>query len=353
MSIAAFEIASVTSREMKPHKTLRFSNVTPLELYVNSKLKPVFGLVLAIRTAHYQMDTNEPELAKKVSDIYTLGRFFGTDFVKACGNKNFSTRKANKALLQSIENIETGASAYLFPAIMRNHKMAYGAMSPTTAIYLQDNNFSGVTPQFVVEQMGERGFCGFLTQALLEAAYGPAFAQLPIKSQTALITHMGIRAIQLDGINEMLAQSEQMANAAIQELLQDATNKQETAKAILLRFINGKGKGKSGTCALLAAGKTCTDPARPNCIGCIFEVLERKLILKLKSEMNRVSLMMETDEIKENSVESERYQYLLEQVVIPKIVEICSTVKDYASQEELRLLLEIAEKGIETIDAAS
>lgn len=348
-AVANYELALITSREMKPHKTQRFTNVTPLILFVPQNLKRIFGLVLAIRTAHYQRDINESNLVKKVGDVYTLERFFGHDFVKACGGRNFATRKANKALMQGVANVTSGNESYFLPATMRNHKNAYGTLSPTTAIYLQDNSFAGVTPQFVIDQIGQRGFCGWLTQALLEQAYGSGFEQLPIKEQTALITNVGIGALEIDGLAYMMSRSELLATEAIRALLADAVDKKKTAEDILLRLITGGGVAKSGTCVLLAASKPCADVSRQNCLGCRFEVLERKIILKLKHELDRVTQTMETDKIKKNSVETKRLSYLLENVIIPQIVEICTTVRDVASREELQLLLNMAEKGLQSV----
>ena len=346
--VAAYEIALIESREMRPNKTRSSSNITQLQMYVPNEQRWVFGMALLIATAHYEMHTDEVSLVSKVNDIFTLRKFFGEDFVNACEGKNFSTRRANKAMLQSLSSTSTGTMAYLLPEIARNHKQSYGQLSPSTEVYLQDNHFAGVTPEFVINEMGKRGFCGFIKQILLETAFGDEFKNMPIKAQTGLIARFGIDTYGIERIEGIAAQAESTAAQTVKEILSSTGDKTQTAKDILLRLIDGKGKGKSGTCVLLAAGKPCADTARQNCIGCYYEILEVRLVLLLKREMDAAIQKIDAKDSEAYSMETNRQRFLLEEVIIPRLTEICATVKDYASIEELQILLDIAEKGLDT-----
>ena len=124
-----------------------------------------FGRIIAIATAHYELSPQAESFVVPTTNIFLIQQFFGDDFVEACERKNFSGRRANKALLQSVEFAGRQHEqlqpmvAYHLDSIMRSHKLSYGRPSDTTATYLKDATFTGLTPEFVAYQMFERGVC--------------------------------------------------------------------------------------------------------------------------------------------------------------------------------------------------
>lgn len=97
---------------LTPNKTKHVAYVPELKIFIPTSCETVFGTILSIAAAHYlianknEQPDNEklPQFIYKQTSLYVLRNFFGEKFSAACDDKAFSTRRANKALMQSVES---------------------------------------------------------------------------------------------------------------------------------------------------------------------------------------------------------------------------------------------------------
>lgn len=324
-------ISTIKSLNYTPSKTSMHSYVPVLQIFVPESCLYPFGLVLSIAAAHYALDVNAKAFVVRISDIFTISRFFGQEFTEACNNKSFSTRRANKALMQGVETIadsnEEGPRPYLLASIMRSHKGGYGTLSNTTSIYLKDANFTGYTPEFIIYQMFERGVCSFLVNELLKQSFGCSYVQLPVKAQTSLIKATGLSAYSIDSIRGVVNKAEEMSQTIVKEALLSEDATQEKARQILINLIDGNGVGKSSLCLMIAAGQACRIPERVSCIGCKYEILTKSVLAHYLGEYCRISQELESEAIKSIPIECKRREQALHNIILPKIEEACTLAK--------------------------
>ena len=102
INIAEYFIAANCLRLSKPNKTKGTAGVPDLYFHCPQSCLEPFGRILAIATAHYQLCPNAESFVIPVNDWLTIKRFFGDTFLAACGNRAFSCRRANKALLHQV-----------------------------------------------------------------------------------------------------------------------------------------------------------------------------------------------------------------------------------------------------------
>jgi hypothetical protein len=95
----------------KPRKTEAYEGVSELKLFVPESLRKPMGMILAVVVSHHGDIEPGDCFLKAVGQKKQLQLFFGKDFVTACGNRDFSTRRANKAYLQGLEAVAEDSSA--------------------------------------------------------------------------------------------------------------------------------------------------------------------------------------------------------------------------------------------------
>lgn len=325
----------------KPNKTSTYSNIAPLYFFCPESCKSVFGTILSIAAAHY---LNNPSLNRSfvvpVCDAVSIRNFFGPVFAEACGNRNFSGRRANKALMQAIE-LEAGGDVNPLVAMnmasqLRSHKIQYGKLAETTSVYLKDAAFSGKTPEFVIQQMFERGVCSFAIDHLLTLCYGERYKTLPVVNKTKVIAELGLTPYHSDVIRKMVMQAQDSAMAVVKELLQEGV----TAIGILDTIAQGSGLGKTpeDLCLRKAAGLACCDVSRQSCLGCRYEIRTKALVVRLTSAWSNLTQQMASEE---NDCIRKRNLYLAQEVLLPCLTEISCHLKGLSCSDELVLYGEI------------
>lgn len=194
VAVTQYLMAQIKSFAMTPSKTTLATNsyVPELHLFVPTDCEYPLGVILSIAAAHFELDSSAEQFVLKRNCIADIRNFFGSEFSDACNNKSFSTRRANKALMQAVgcaTGNGTGPRPYLFASIMRSHKGGYAKLPETTEIYLRDANFSGYTPEFIIYQMFLRGICSFYADALLRYSFGAQYTTLLQRSQADHRSH--------------------------------------------------------------------------------------------------------------------------------------------------------------------
>ncbi|MDF2478506.1 MAG: hypothetical protein K0S24_3989 [Sphingobacterium sp.] len=342
LQIEAYLERAVEIMEMCPHKTEQHSYVPLLRLYVPESCKVPFGIVLSIATAHYELDSKTDIFVRRIRDIRTIHKFFGKEFADACGNKDFSTRRANKALLQGVysvaEDRDGQPKPYLLAALMRSHKGGYATLPETTEIYLKDAKFSGESPEFILYQMLERGICSFAVDLLLIKYFGSSYQTLPIVLQTSLIKTVGLSAYEVQSIEQMIQDAENQAVTMVQSIFTQIGHNSDE-KIIAANIVNavlndcGTGKNNQSICLLLAAGMKCRCPMRSLCLGCAFEIRTKSTLSFYTSEAKRISSELQSM-VEQNSLGYKRNEYAMKHIILPAIYEIAVHMEKYTSAEE-------------------
>lgn len=303
-----------------------------------------FGRILAIAAAHYQL-TDSESFVVPVTDWYTIKQFFGSDFLKACGNRPFSGRRANKALLQSVEFVGREDSqlppmiTYHLASIMRSHKLSCGKPSMVTDIYLRDANFAGQAPEYVAYQMFERGVCSFVVDVMLEKCYGREYTRLSVGQKTQAITELGLSPAGAAGVLQCIQIAQDRAVETLAEVCQDNA----TIESALKMIASGRGHGKDQDvyCLCKAAGKTCLHRDRLSCLGCKYEIKTKALLLRYAVVHQSLASADGTSD-----AEQIRRKYLYTNVTWPAMMELLSHLERDTIPTEFNLYRNLVEEAM-------
>jgi len=332
---------------MKPNKTESFD--TPeLKLFVAESLRKHLAFILATAASYQENISPGEAFIRRAGSVTEIRDFFGANFLAACGNKGFSTRRANKSYLQGLEahadNAPGKPKGYMLAALARSHKGGYGALPRTTEIYLRDARFSGYSPEFVAREMFERGVFSFIPALLLDMYEGNRYAKLPASAQTQLMAEIGIGATGLEGLAFTVQRAFEKARRAVAEIMERPIEMRESVENILQNIASGNAPGRQDgfLCLMTAAGLACTDSDRSSCIGCGSEIYTKTILRLLISEYSR---LLQKKKISEKP-ESDRCDSIIKKAVLPAISEILSSAERLCRGADIAPLLKELERGL-------
>lgn len=332
---------------MKPNKTKDF-NVPALKLEIAESLREPFGFIFSAAASYHDDTSPGDTFVRRAGCFVELQGFFGADFVSSCGNKGFSTRRANKSYLQGIEaaagNAPGKPKGYMLAALARSHKNGYGALPQTTEIYLRDARFSGYSPEFIAREMFERGVFSFIPALLLDMYEDGHYEKLPVAEQTKLIAEVGVSPSGLEELTSTVQYALAKAHQAVSEIIARPQQMRESVESILQNIASGNATGRQDgfLCLMTAAGFGCTDTDRSCCIGCGYEIYTKTILRLLISECMRLSDKKKSA----NKTESARCKAILKKAVLPAISEILHSAERLYPDAELRPLLLEIERGL-------
>ena len=333
----------------KPNKTKGTPGVLGLYFCCPQSCLESFGTILSIAAAHHSLTPNVGTFINPVRHWTVINQFFGYEFLAACGNRSFSGQRANKSLLQCVELVGREGEklsptvSYFLASIVRSHNLSYGKLSDTTDIYLRDAAFSGLTPEYVIYQMWERGVCSFITDVLCKKCYGDQYSCLPIAQQTEVIKSVGLTPAQTANI----LQSVQYAEDAACEVIQTICQSRKSMEQVLQQIAMGHGSGKSYDvfCLCKAAGMDCKHKRRLNCMGCKYEIRTKAILLRYAVNHHK---LMQTDGLSETEIR--RRIYLCKTTTYPAIREILVHLESETDGDEYsiyrQLVQEVTKRGI-------
>lgn len=344
IGIAEYFIAENSLLLNVPNKTKGTTAVPRLYFYCPQSCLESFGRILAIAAAHHQLSSKKGAFVTPVKDWVTIRQFFGDWFLDACGNRSFSGRRANKALLQSIEYIGREENqlpplvAYHLASVMRSHKLHYGKTAETTDIYLRDASFSGHTPEYIIYQMWERGVCSFVVDAMLGICYGEHYSRLSVSQQTKAIGALRLSPANTADILRCVQNAMDRACQTVAEVSQD----KETLSSALREIAMGRGTGKDQDvfCVWKAIGKQCVDKARLSCMGCQYEIRTKALLLRYATNHRILTASCEAM----TEAEKTRKKFLFTQVTWPAMTEILTHLSSVTNAEENTLYKNLIEE---------
>ena len=291
---------------LTPSKTSAHSNISAIKFTVPESCEVHIGKLFAICEAHRiiaGISDDEP-LIRKINDYDRITRYMGDEIGSLFLESNFRTRSANKSYLQSVmmltddilgQNEGPNVKGYIFASLARSHKGAYGEFAKTTATYLKDAKFNGLSAEFVAMELFERGILSFIPSMLLKMITGGEYDKLSPSNQTKLIHSLGMTPLEIENTVGLTENAKKQAENVIQELALDSTD-QNTILEILHRIGNGNAfsKNPENLCLLSAIRKVCPFDARQVCVGCKYEISTKSTLYLMISEYNRLSFLYDS-----------------------------------------------------------
>lgn len=339
---ARMVLLSITNRmswlPLTPSKTSSTSNVVPINFDIPTSCEVLIGKLFALAQAHRNI-IGEPDapIIRKVSTYQEISRYMGDEIGELFLNNDFRSRSATKSFLQDIymvadESIPAEESGihikgYYLAALARSHKGSYGKLASTTFEYLKDAKFNKLTPEFVAFELLERGVFSFMSTLLLKMAMGEDFNKLSPQNQTSIIKTMDLSPKEIESLVSTVDNAMATAQTTLNRLITEDTD----ILTVLHRIGSGEAfsKQRGESCLLSALEKVCPYNRR-NCVGCNFEIATRSTLFLFISEYNRLRNLYLTTE---NALEKAKYKNLLLTVIVPKMDEMLSTIKELYGEE--------------------
>lgn len=338
---------------MQPSKTSSHSGISSVKFCVPESLEVHMGTLFALCEAHRLLDgiKDDVPLIRCISDYDRITRYMGDDIGSIFLEANFRSRAVNKSYLQSIDmfaddvlGTTEGVKGYILAALARSHKGAYGEFAHTTAIYLKDANFSGLTPEFVAMELFERGVLSFIPSMLLRMITGNEYATLPVSKQTELLQILDMTPNEVESLVKLSETSRINARNTIVKVLGDNTQKKDILLNILHNIASGQAVSKQNECLCLitALNRMCPYKDRGQCIGCEYEISTKATVFLLVSEYNR---MMNLYDKSSDELSKMKYKNLLKQQVLPSLDEILECVGEQYGDNVREMLEEIIKEN--------
>ena len=341
LNIAIEYVYMINNLNLVPNKTHKYSGINSLHLSVPESYKRIFGTIIAINSINHPNDTQmviTKEFSKK--DYYM---FFGDEFHKIFGDKTFETRKANKQLLRFIEennikNKEEYPLAYVLASIARSHRMSYGNLSPTTAIYLQDTRVDTEEAYHVVEQLFERGCFSFVVLNLLRKVYPEFFGNIDFDEETIALREFDLDANDVLDLKVFHKQANELSLDIFKYLAEEKADLSELLEGLSKGACISKTEGIS--CLLYSINGKCMHIERSTCLGCEFEIVSKDLLLLLLEKYNKIRVNTDADN------EENKKKIAIKKFLNSKILEYLVSIKEVSTKSNI----EVVKKLFQEVD---
>lgn len=319
---------------LNPNKTSGTTGLNSIKLNIPHNCEGHFGKLFALAEAHRQINSTPTEpIIRKVSTYSEITRYMGEEIGLLFLESDFRARSATKSYLQSIMMIademveeDTGGPSvkgYILASIARNHKGSYGELAETTATYLKDAKFNGLTPEFIAYELLERGVFSFIPSMLLKMTMADSYNKASVQNQTALIKSLNVSAKDIESIIITYNKAKKQAELVVKEALRSGVD----ILTILHRIGSGGAVSKQPECLCLmtAIGKICPMGTKRQCVGCKYEISTKSTMYLLIGEFNRVNSLYnsQTDNIEKN-----KYRHIITSVILPAINEMLTCIKE-------------------------
>ena len=341
----------LNSLPLQPSKTLSHTGISSIKFCVPESAEVHIGTLFAICEAHRLIAgiSDDMPFIRCISDYDRITRYMGEEIGSLFLEANFRSRSVNKSYMQAFDmfsddilgNNGFHMKGYILAALARSHKGSYGEFARTTAAYLKDANFSGLTPEFVAMELFERGVLSFIPSMLLKMITGTGYDKLTVHKQTELIQILDMTPNEVEEIVKLSEISRITAKDTLMKVMGAGTNKREELLQILHNIGNGSAVSKQSECLCLvtALHKLCPYAERRQCIGCEYEISTKATVFLLVSEYNR---MLKLYENSKDNLTRQKYKALLKEQILPSLDEIIQcTGEQYgdAAQEMLEKII--------------
>ena len=332
-------LKSITNRfevlPLTPSKTSRYNNIEAIKLHFPISSEILFGRLFAAAEAHSQIaGTQDEPIIRKITSYKDITKNMGEEIGNLFLYKDFSPRSANKSYLQAIEGLtddilgeHSGTKGYILASHARSHKGNVNSfISDVTSTYLEDGKFKGMSLENIAFQYIERGVLSAIVSYLLKLMPSLHYDDLSDEEQTQLHSLIDISPLDAESTIAAVCRSREQARAIVTKLI--AGESEETLMTALERIVTGTAfsKRSSTFCLQIALGNPCANPCSQNCIGCGYEILTKSTLFYLISEYKRMKKLYQevTSEFEKN-----KWRTLALEVVLPKINEMLTCLKEY------------------------
>jgi len=317
-----------------PNKTTGTSGINSIKLNIPLNCEGHFGKLFALAEAHRQINgTPDEPLIRKVSTYLEISRYLGEEIGLLFLKSDFRARSATKSYLQSIMMISEemdeeyiggpSIKGYILAAYARNHKGTYGELAESTATYLKDAKFNGLTPEFIAYELLERGVFSFIPSMLLKMTIADNYDKTSVKNQTALIKSLNVSPKEIESIIIACNKAKTQAELVVKEALESNVD----ILTILHRIGSGEAVSKIPECLCLmtAIGKFCPMGVKRQCIGCEYEISTKSTLYLLIGEFNRLNSLYNNQS---NEIEKRKYKHLITSIILPAMNEMLTCIKE-------------------------
>lgn len=267
ISVCDYCLQKVAASGASASKTLG-SNHFPLEIEITPILKTFFGMLVLIGESNMLRSgegyMRQPRY-KRYSNRVVLREFYGERINDALHGENLHSRRLNKDYLQGIEaeSRKMGNSGVM-TSMVASYARGHSDLN-TVSAYLQDENLTGETAEFVLFCLMQRGVFGFEKYLPLLMAYPDIVRNLTMSEQTELIQQMDITPMEYELSIKDVYESERIRD--------DITNGNNEAVLRSLKAMyeisqnRGKAKDDGVYCELKANGEACPHPMWESCVA--------------------------------------------------------------------------------------
>lgn len=314
-----------------PNKTKNRTKGETIKLHIPSSCEVHMGKLFAIAEAHRQLAGDDGPLVRRVTKYKDIKNAMGDDIGNLFLKRDFCSRSATKAFLQSREYLasnilgtdENNLSVRII-SHARSHKSAYGDYSKTSLVYLKDAKFNGYTPEYIAFELLERGVLSFIPAMLLEMITGKEYSDASPSDQTKMIKALDLLPIEAESIVRIVDKGKKRARLVVKELCLNGAD----PKIALGRICNGEAFSKQSECQCLitAVGMICPYTQRETCIGCKYEISMKSTLFLLISEYNRIATLYKKTQ---DPIEKAKHEHMLNTKIIPLIAEMLKCLENY------------------------
>ena len=320
-----------------PSKTEKIPDVGSIHFSIPHSCETHFGKLFALAEAHRQIaGTPDEPIIRKVAKYEEIKRAMGDEIGSLFREYDFRSRSATKSYLQSIfmnsdpalGNKKATVKGYILASIARTHKSGYGSFAETTIEYIKDMKLNGYDSKFVAYELLERGVLSFIPGMLLSVLTSRQFDDLNVKGQTALIKELNLSPFETNSTISTIVKGRNQAQRALAQAIESG----EDVITTLQRIASGQAFSKQADCLCLcsACGKVCPYTTRRQCVGCEYEISTKSTLFLLISECKRMKHLYDTSS---DANEREKYKYLMCSVILPKLSEMLTCLKNNYGEE--------------------
>ena len=322
-----------------PNKTASANGIGVVKFHIPTSCEDHFGKLFALAEAHRQIEgCADSPIIRKISTYAEITRYMGEEIGSLFLESDFRSRSATKSYLQSIymfaddvlDEDADGLSikGYMLAALARSHKGAYGEFAATTFEYLKDAKLSGLTPEFVVFELLERGVLSFIPSMLLKMVTNTEYTKLNVRNQTKMVKALGLSPREIDTVVSVVDQGKRQAELVIKEVIHSETD----IMTALHRIGSGQAFSKEADCLCLltALEKMCPFQSKRQCVGCKYEISTKSTFYLLISEFNRLKMLYAATE---NNLEEAKYRQIIGKVIVPKMDEMLCCIRENYGEE--------------------
>jgi hypothetical protein len=236
----------------------------------------------------------------------------------------------------------------MLAALARSHNGGLGTLGQTTDIYLRDARFAGYTPEFIAKEMFERGVFSFIPAILLEMYGGERYRQLPIHTQTSLITQLGLSAQNVERIAIVTERALAHSRETVRRAFGDIAGMPTGIFSALQNIASGNAPSRQEEwlCLMTAIGRACPNPERACCLGCGYEIYTKTAMHLLMREYARISALRSSADAGKQL----RCTKILETAIYPAVAEILASARALCPESDNSELLAIVEKGVRHVN---